>query len=67
MYPQQEWELPDKFPCPCLFTTAGILVDGQLIMSYGAADQRIGISSVDFNKLVEYIRLFDSEGKRKNI
>lgn len=67
MYPKQEWELPDKFPCPCLFTTAGILVDGQLIMGYGAADQRIGISWVEFKELVEYIRLFDSVGIRKNI
>jgi len=62
MYAQQKWELPDKFPCPCIFTTGGVVADGALIMSYGAADQYAGIAWVDFAELVEYVRGFDEKG-----
>jgi predicted GH43/DUF377 family glycosyl hydrolase len=62
MYPKHLWEMPDRFPCPCLFTTAGILVDGELIMAYGAADQKAGIAWGNFNEIVEYVRQFDAEG-----
>jgi predicted GH43/DUF377 family glycosyl hydrolase len=62
MYAKQPWEMPDKFACPCIFTTAGIVVDGTLIMSYGAADQKVGICKVNFEELVRYIRLFDEKG-----
>lgn len=62
MYAQQEWELPDKFPCPCIFTTGGIVVNDTLIISYGAADQRVGIAWVSCSELVSYIRRFDEKG-----
>jgi predicted GH43/DUF377 family glycosyl hydrolase len=64
MYAQQEWELPTDYPTPCLFTTAGIVVGDELIMSYGAADQKVGISWVDFAELVAYVRLFDAQGRK---
>lgn len=64
MYARQGWELPDKFPCPCIFTTGGIVYKGELIMSYGAADQKVGIARVDFKQLVDYIRLFDKNGEK---
>jgi beta-1,2-mannobiose phosphorylase / 1,2-beta-oligomannan phosphorylase len=64
MYAQQRWELPDKFLCPCLFTTGGIVIDDTLIMSYGAADQKAGISWVNFNDLVSYIKEFDANRNR---
>ena len=64
MYARQEWEMPDKFACPCLFTTGGIVIENELIMSYGAADQKIGIAWTNFGKLVEYIRTFDSIGNK---
>lgn len=63
IYARQEWELPDKFACPCIFTTGGVVKDGELIMSYGAADQKIGIAWVPFKELVEYIRTFDKMGR----
>jgi predicted GH43/DUF377 family glycosyl hydrolase len=63
MYAQQDWELPDKFLCPCIFTTGGIKVGDTLIMSYGAADQKVGIAWTDFNELVKYVKLFDKYGK----
>lgn len=62
MYAQQEWELPDKFLCPCLFTTGGIVVGEKLIMSYGAADQKVGIAWTNFKELVDYIKYFDEDG-----
>ncbi len=58
MYASQDWELPDKFLCPCIFTTGGIVVREELLMSYGAADQKIGLARVNIKDLVEYIRRF---------
>ncbi|WP_310603313.1 hypothetical protein [Anaerosporobacter sp.] len=63
IYAKQKWELPDKFPCPCIFTTGGVVKDGVLIMSYGAADQKIGIAKVNFAELIHYIRCFDRNGE----
>lgn len=62
IYATQDWELPDKFECPCIFTTGGIVVDDDLIMSYGAADQKIGIAWSNFEEIVDYVKTFDSEG-----
>ncbi len=64
IYAKQDWELPDKFICPCIFTTGGIVKGEELIMSYGAADQKIGIAWTNFNELVEYIRTFDRHGNK---
>jgi predicted GH43/DUF377 family glycosyl hydrolase len=65
MYVKKDWEMPDKFPCPCLFTTAGIVVDDTLIMSYGAADQYAGIAWANFNEVVTYVRQFDAQGNKQ--
>ena len=62
IYAKQKWELPDKFPCPCIFTTGAVVVDDTLIMGYGAADQKIGIAKTNLTELVEYVRRFDSQG-----
>lgn len=63
IYARQKWELPDKFPCPCIFTTGGVVYKGQLIMGYGAADQKIGIAKVNLKELIAYVRRFDEKGK----
>lgn len=34
-----------------------------LIMPYGAADQKVGISWVNFAELVTYVRKFDETGR----
>lgn len=65
MYATQEWELPDRFPCPCIFSTGSVIIEGNLIISYGAADQYAGIAWVNINELVEYIREFDESGNHK--
>jgi predicted GH43/DUF377 family glycosyl hydrolase len=63
MYARHQWELPSRFPIPCLFATGGIVVGGQLIISYGAADEKIGIAWTNFDRLVSYIRRFDAGGR----
>jgi len=63
MFAHQKWELPDKFPCPCIFTTGGIVFNDTLIISYGAADQKVGIAYVSMSELVQYVRAFDEMGK----
>ncbi|MDF2922298.1 MAG: hypothetical protein K0R57_1212 [Paenibacillaceae bacterium] len=62
MYARQEWEMPSDYPTPCLFTTGGIVVGEDLIMAYGAADQKVGISWVNHEELVAHIRRFDADG-----
>ncbi len=64
IYARQKWELPDKFPCPCIFTTGAVTIGDELIMGYGAADQKIGIAKVNLKELVDYVRGFDKEGNR---
>lgn len=63
MFAERDWEMPADYPTPCLFTTGGIVAGDDLIMSYGAADQKIGISRVNFKELVAYIRTFDETGR----
>lgn len=63
IYARQKWELPDKFPCPCIFTTGAVICGDTLIMGYGAADQKIGIAKTSLSELVAYVRRFDAKGK----
>lgn len=64
MYATQPWELNGKFPTPCLFTCAGVVMGDELIMTYGAADTRVGVARVEFEKLVAHVRRFDARGHR---
>ncbi|AIQ48603.1 hypothetical protein R70723_23855 [Paenibacillus sp. FSL R7-0273] len=64
MFAEREWEMPQDYPTPCLFTTGGIVLGEELIMSYGAADQKVGISWVNFNELVAFIREYGEDGRR---
>jgi len=64
MYATQDWEMPDMFPDLCIFATAGIVINDELIISYGAADQYCGIAKVPFQKLINYIRSFDVNGNK---
>ncbi|MBP5197764.1 MAG: hypothetical protein J6033_01800 [Lachnospiraceae bacterium] len=66
IYAKQDWELPDKFECPCIFTTGGIVMDDELIMSYGAADQKVGMAWANFDEIVDYVSDFDEFGRQKN-
>ncbi len=62
MVARQEWELQGRFPTPCLFTCGGIVLDGNLLMSYGAADTVCGLAWVDFSALIVFLRQFDANG-----
>ena len=64
IYAKQDWELPDKFLCPCIFTTGGVTIGDELIMSYGAADQKVGIARASFSEIVSYVRCFDQNGEK---
>jgi len=64
MYARQQWELDGRFTTPCLFTCGGIVRGRELIMSYGAADTVCGLSRVDLEALIQFIRQFDEKGKR---
>jgi predicted GH43/DUF377 family glycosyl hydrolase len=58
MYAKQKWELEGRFTIPCMFPCGAVVIDGELIIGYGAADERIGIARVNFDELVSYIRRF---------
>ncbi len=64
MYAEREWEMPSDYPTPCLFTTGGVVMNGELIMAYGAADQKVGIAWVNVEELIQHIRQYDAEGKK---
>lgn len=64
MVPAEEWEQPGRFKTPCIFTTAIIPLGGdQLIIFYGAADEKIGSATTKLSSLVDYIRRYDSTGR----
>ena len=64
MYARQKWELEGRFPTPCLFTCGGLVDEGQLLMSYGAADTVCGQARVQFDSLIRFVRQFDALGNR---
>jgi predicted GH43/DUF377 family glycosyl hydrolase len=62
MHAQKPWELAGRFKTPCVFTCGGVVRDGTLLMTYGAADTVAGVAWTDFNALVAHIRRYDAEG-----
>ncbi len=67
MYAQTPWQLPGSVKYntrPCIFSCGGIVVDDDLIMSYGASDEKVGMAWVNFNALLAYVRTFDEKGNR---
>lgn len=64
LYARQPWELPTDrlFQVPCLFTCCGIRNHDELVMAYGAADERVGIARTPFQPLVDYVRQFGPTG-----
>jgi predicted GH43/DUF377 family glycosyl hydrolase len=61
--PEEDWEQPDRFETPCVFTTGLEEAGDELIVAYGAADQRVGIARFDRKELLRRVRLYDAEGK----
>ena len=63
LVPEEDWEMPGNLSVPVIFVTGMIPLGDQLLLSYGAADERIGIALMDFAHLVEYVRRFDADGR----
>ena len=57
IYADEPWELEGDFTIPCLFTCSGVFLDdGNLLMGYGAADQKIGIAKIPFDYLINTLK-----------
>jgi len=57
IYADEAWELEGDFTVPCLFSCSGIVLnDGNLLMGYGAADQKIGIAKIPFDYLINTLK-----------
>ena len=63
MYARRDWELDGVFKTPCVFTCGGLVLDGRLLMTYGAADTVSGVAWTDLAALVERVRCFDASGQ----
>jgi len=64
MYARQPWELEGRFKIPCLFSCSGVVVGEDLIIGYGAADERVGIAKGSVSTLVSYLRQYDEAGNK---
>lgn len=54
----QDWEMPNKFKTPCIFMTGLIELGEELLASYGAADEKIGVLKINKAGLINYIKKF---------
>jgi predicted GH43/DUF377 family glycosyl hydrolase len=65
LYAKQDWQHSGRFTTPCIFTCGGVLTDpDQLIMTYGAADEMIGVARTNITSLIQHIKSFDQSGKQ---
>lgn len=65
LYVTESWQAPNLFPIPCLFTCGAVHTDdGELIMSYGAADEVAGMAWTRFDSLVQHVMQFNPDGTR---
>lgn len=54
MEPDQPFELEGIYD-GCVFPTAAVVKDGVLFIYYGCADKHIGVATVDFDEMIEYL------------
>jgi len=52
----EEWEMPGKFHIPCIFVTGMVKQGNDLILAYGAGDERVGLMTLDYNELIQHIK-----------
>ena len=53
----EDWEMPATFTIPCVFVDGMLKIDDELVLSYGAADECMGVMRMKFDdvlKMVEY-------------
>jgi predicted GH43/DUF377 family glycosyl hydrolase len=65
MFAQEAWEMPNKFETPCVFITGLIRLGDELLVSYGAADERAGVARIQYQPLLDFVRTFDAQGRKK--
>ena len=53
--PAEPWEMPQRFKTPCVFFTGMIRLEDTLLVSYGAADQFVGVMELDLEKVLKNI------------
>ena len=53
---KEEWEMPGKFHIPCIFVTGMVKQDNDLVLAYGAGDERVGLMTIDYEELLAYLR-----------
>jgi len=64
LYPVETWEMPGRFKTPVIFVTGMIQIGDELLLGYGAADERVGVCRMDLPVLLEYLETFDAQGGR---
>ncbi|MEW6517772.1 MAG: hypothetical protein AB1439_12815, partial [candidate division FCPU426 bacterium] len=64
LIPLAEWEQPGKFRTPVLFVTGMARVGNELLLSYGAADEKAGVARLDYQALLDVVRQYDADGNR---
>lgn len=64
MFAQEPWEMPGRFKTPCVFITGLIRLGDELLVSYGAADQRAGVARIRLEPLLAQVRAYDHAGRR---
>ena len=63
LFAQEDWEMPGTFKTPVVFITGVELIGSELLVAYGAADEKIGVARIDFEQLLETISKYDANGK----
>ncbi len=61
MEPEAWYEL-EGFYEGCIFPCGNVVIDGQLLVYYGAADRYVGVATADFARLVDWACSFGPEG-----
>jgi predicted GH43/DUF377 family glycosyl hydrolase len=52
----EDWEMPGSFTIPCVFVTGMVKLGNKLFLSYGAADEKVGLMELDYNELLDHLR-----------
>jgi predicted GH43/DUF377 family glycosyl hydrolase len=52
----EDWEMPGSFTIPCVFVTGMVKLGNKLFLSYGAADEKVGLMELNYNELLDHLR-----------
>ena len=65
LVPEADWEQPGRFESPVIFITGMAVVDNgeTLLLSYGAADEKVGVARLDMRILLARLRKYDARGQ----